>query len=1007
MEFRVLGPVEVAEDARRIPLGPPRQRAVLAMLTLAAPHVVSTDRFIDGLWGEEPPARPLPALQVFVHGLRKALRPAGADGLVQRAAPGYRLAVEPSATDVGRFAALHDHARACRRDGSIEEAAAALAEALGLWRGPALADVRTAPFAAAEAVRLDELRLAAQEDWYDVRLALGQHHSLVTVLEQAVLEYPMREHLWGQLMTALYRCDRQADALATYGRARDRLADELGIDPGQALQQLELAVLRQDPELAAPAPVAAQVPVPAGGRSEREDDLRPDARAPAPAMAPRVAARVPPPSGPTFGRDALVARVGELVTSPDVSLVTLTGPGGSGKSRLAAVVALAVQDRFPAGVAYVSATEITEGTRLVRDVLHALTGSDLDVEATAGPEADALPALVVLDNLEAMPDGAQVLHQLVARGLTVLATSRLPVRLRVEHDVAVPPLEVPGPEDDLEALAACPAVQLFAARAQAADPGFRLERHGRDVAELCRFLDGFPLALELAAPHTRLLSPAAITAALRQDLGLLESRAVDVPDRQRTLAATIEWSYERLGADAQAVLGRLAMFERGFTLEAVEAICPDVPHVLEALAEVVDARLVRSVASRVEVRFVLLGTVRSFVRSRRPDAHAEEHRLLLAEHLRDRARSWAEALDGEEGTVVVGRYDDTATDLDAALAWAVDEGRADLAAGLIEVLVDLWIASGRLQDGLRHSKRAVDELELPADRSAGIHLAVGRLSYHLTDWESAERRFRTVLAAQGVPPEVEASARCHLAAVLVVTGRVDDGTDTAREALDAAERLGLYPLPAIALSVLAIGAAMTGDLVAERALLERRLDVVQQHGDLARLADTLNTLAEIALDDGEAGLAETYATESVMIAGAGLPLEARDATITLARASVLCGDTALAVERLRRAFTLADRTGQSLAIAQCLRTVGCLATRVGDPEAAVRMFAAAQRLSPSPSGSDEPIEQDFAEQLGEARLRLGDIDFQRSWALGRTLPVPAVRRQVEALLDQGASVCRS
>ncbi len=1007
MEFGVLGPVQVADGDRPVALGPPRQRAVLAMLVLAAPDVVSTDRFVDGLWGEDPPARPLPALQVFVHGLRKALRDAGGDDLVQRASPGYRLAVDASRTDIGRFLVLHDRARTLRKAGDDDAACTALDEALALWRGPALADVRSAPFADAEAVRLDELRLLAEEDSYDVRLRLGQHHTLVTVLEQKVREHPMREHLWGQLMTALYRCDRQADALATYARARDQLADELGIDPGQALQQLELAVLRQDPDLAAPAPVAAKARVlaePEAADAPAADEVK----APAPAVAPREAAQVPVPLGPTFGRGALVDRVRHLVSDPAVGLVTLTGPGGSGKSRVAAVVALAVRDDFPDGVAYFSVTELTRTDRLVRDVVHALTGSD---GASADPEAGLeLQALVVLDNLESMPEGADLVQQLhgTVTGLTVLVTSRLPLRTKAEHDVAVPPLEVPAEQSSGSAVADSPAVQLFAERARAADPAFDVAAHAGGVAELCRFLDGFPLGIELAAPHVRLLSPEAITAALQKDLGLLESRAVDVPERQRTLATTIEWSLERLAGPARTVVERLALFERGFTLEAVEALCPDVPDVLEALAQIVDARLIRSVASRVEVRFVLLGTVRSFVRARLDVRPAdEEHRLALCDHLLERARSWAAQVDGAEGTVVIGRYDDTAADLDAAVDWAIDRERADLAVELVDSLVDLWIATGRLRDGLQHALKVQAAPGLSGDQSARVHLAVGRLAYHLTDWQRAEAECRAVLALPGPDATVEASARCHLGAVLVVTGRVEDGLALAQESLAAAEALQLYPLPAIALSVLAIGAAMTGDFAEEKAHLERRLGVVQEHGDLARLSDTLNTLAEIGLDEGDGALAEAYATESVTIAGAGLPLEARDATITLARASVLLGDLGGAVARLRRGFELADRTGQLLALAQCLRTAGCVAVLAGDPETAVRAFAAAQRLSPSPSGTDEPIERDLADRLQEARDALGEETFQRTWALGRTLPLAAVRRQVDDLLRVDDLLTRS
>ena len=319
---------------------------------------------------------------------------------------------------------------------------------------------------------------------------------------------------------------------------------------------------------------------------------------------------------------------------------------------------------------------------------------------------------------------------------------------------------------------------------------------------------------------------------------------------------------------------------------------------------------------------------------------------------------------GTDGSLVLGKYDDTAADLDTSVAWALAAGRPDLAVDLVAGLVDLWIASGRLHDGLVRCDQALRATGLGEEHRAVLHLAAGKLAYHLTDWERAQRECRAVLAIQGADPTTSASARCHLGGALVVTGEVEEGKRLATGALTEAEELAAYPLEATALSVLAIALAVSGDLAGERALYERRLSLVSAHGDLARLADTLNTLAEIALDDGDGATARAYADESVSIAGTGLPLEARDATITLARAAALEGDPVAAASQLRRAFDLADRTGQSLALAQCLRSGGCVAVLVGDPGTGVRAFSAAQVVSPSPSGTDEPIEGDFAARAG-------------------------------------------
>ncbi|MEZ5093230.1 BTAD domain-containing putative transcriptional regulator [Nocardioides sp.] len=975
MEIRLLGPLEVAVGDRIVPLGSPRQRAVFAMLALAAPEVVSTDRFVDGLWGEDPPANPTAALQVFVHGLRKALKAEALDGLVTREHTGYRLSVPADSTDIGRASALHDAARRARDAGDLGSAAAALSEARSLWRGPALADVRATPFAEPEAVRLDELRLLVEEDYVDAQLALGQHTSLVDPLSSAVNEHPMRERFWGQLMTALYRSDRQADALATYARARERLADELGIDPGQALQQLELAILRQDPSIAPPTPEAPAV------------------------VTPRSPSRIPRPATPTFGRDELVADVRRLLRRDEVRVVSLTGPGGSGKSRLAALAALAAEDDFAGGVVHLALTERTEADQVLAELALALTGGD-DLSGLDGLDLDAL---VVLDNLESVAAAHDLVTELVDRatGPTVLVTSRLPLRIRAEHDVSVPPLEVPAPGATEAEVLAAPAVAMFLDRAHAVAPDTPLDDRLDDVADLCRFLDGFPLALELAAAQVRLLTPADIRAALERDLGALQARGVDVPERQRTLAATIEWSYDRLDPPARRVVDRLALFERSFTLEAIEAVCDDVPDVLGALAQVVEARLVRPAESRVEVRFVALGTVRAFARARLQEHDDTADWAALSEHLRDRVTAWSEEIDGPSGTAVLGRYDDTAADLDAALDRARDEGELDLAVALAELLTDFWIASGRLSDGLRRVTGLLEATELTDTARATLHLVAGKLAYHLTDWGRTAEECRAAIALTE-DPRLLADARCHLGAALVVTGDPEQGTALAQEALSAAEALGDYRITVVALSMLAIGCAVRGDLAGERGYYERRLAVVGDRGDAARLADTLNTLAEIALDDGDAATARAYASESVGIAGTALPLERRDATISLARAAAVESDPVELAEHLRVATELSDRTGQALAVAQCLRVGGCLAVLSDEQPLAVRAFAAAQRLSPSPSGTDEPLETDLAARLAQARAAVGE-HAAREWTLGATLPLRSTRDGIDALVARTLS----
>ena len=700
--------------------------------------------------------------------------------------------------------------------------------------------------------------------------------------------------------------------------------------------------------------------------------------------------RVPAPPNATVGRDALRAEVVDAVLG-DARLVTLTGPGGTGKSRVATVAALAAQDRFEE-VCFLATSESTEPDALARAVAQALGGTPGD---DSGESLAGLPGgrsvLLVLDNLEALPDAADVVRRVVdaAPDVTVLATSRVPLRLPGELEVPVPPLDLPS------------AVELFGQRAVTAQPGFEPAGNEQQVADLCRLLDGVPLALELAAARLKLVGLDRIGESLRTDVDLLSTASPDVPERQRALATTIQWSYDRLDADARRVCDRLALFEGGFTAEAVEAICDDVASVLDSLGAITDARLVRTVPSRVAVRFVLPGTVRAFLRPRLR-AHDDVGRVheRLAVHLLGRLRTWADGLDGPYGQVSLGSFEDEAADVEATVDWALEAGRRDLAVELTLAAADLWVASGRLHEARRRTAQ-VREYVAPRSRDAGrLHAATATYSYHLSEFAQAAEEARAALdVAEAVADEATAAtARCYLGAALVVSGDPAEGGALAGRALEDAERLGLYPLTAVALSVLAIARAIAGDFPGERETYLRRLDVVRRHGDLARTADTLNTLAEIALDEADAEGARAYATESLSIAEVRLPLEARDTLITLARAALVDGDADEAAALLTRALALTDRIGQSLALAQALRVAGCLSAARGGAGTGVRLFAAAETLSPSPSGTGEPVEQDLATGLTEARQTLGGTAADREWQIGAALPLASVRRLLEQVL---------
>ena len=951
----MLGPVEVPVPEGVTTPGK-RARALLAALALGG-EPVADDELVARVW-PSPPPDPESALQ----GLRSQL-----DGALD----------EPLTTDADHFARLTHEADEAAAAGDLVTAEARLTDALALWRGEALEDVQDTPYLQAQARRLTGLRLTALEDRCDLAIRQGRHRELVDEVRRLVDRYPTRERLWALLMTALYGAGRRDEAVSTYAEARATLADELGIEPGAALQQLQAGMLRNDPEL--------------GGD---------------PALVqPRRRARIPTLTSSTFGRDELSAEVADLLLRDDVRLVSLTGIGGSGKSRVATLVATAVEGRF-ADVVFLQVTEAIGSAQLGLEVALAL---EVDTKLDLADALDALGpewrGLVVLDNLEALEDGDRVVRRLLdaSARLTVLVTSRLLLQLAGEREQPVPPLIVPAIADAPATIATASSVQLFTDRATSAEPTFELAGQERDVAEICALLDGLPLAIELAAARVKLLSLDRIIDGVRTNLDLLSTGATTMPERQRAMATAIRWSYDRLSADERLVCDRLALFERGFTIEAVEAVCPDVPDAVDALASIVGARLVRATPSRTESRFVVLGTVRAFARQRlvaRDDV--TQSRALLATYLTARAGDSSARLYGADGAVVQAQFDDDAADIAGSVRWALDVGRRSVAVDLLLASLECWVLAGRYLEALRLTRQVLEAVPAQGPEAARLLAAATMLAHQLSDHVAARSFGHQALdlAERHGDRVAAATASTFLGAELVLARDLADGVRLAEAGSGEAEALGLYPLARQALSVLAMGRAMSGDLDGERRAYEARLVVVRGHGDLAGIADTLGTLAEIALDDSDVETARAFATEALAIAGLRMPQVSRDATITLARIALQQADVAEVAARLGDALELSDRLGVGLAVAQCLRVGGCLAWARGDAALAVRLFAGAHTISPPPGGSEVPFEQDLAAGLGEARGTLGEEAFRREWLLGVSLPTPTIRAQLAALLAE-------
>ena len=553
---RILGSIEVWAGEKRLDLSGPRQVALLGFLVVHANRAVSSDILVEALWDGDVRRRGKP-LQMAVARLRRAVEPLNNPApMIRTVAGGYLLSLSPDDLDACVFESSLDAAREALAGGQPGRAAELAREGLGRWRGSPLADVAYEEFAQPEIRRLTELRLLTLETRVEADLALGRGVRLVGELTGLVAEYPGRERLAGQLMLALCRSGRQQEALEVFTRTRAYLAEELGLSPSPELQELQRQILEQRPEIGASA-ADGGFSTAIGSHSERGSSL---------------------PSLPTLtiGREHEVDMLTAHVTRPDVRLLTLLGPGGVGKTRVAIVVADQLK-RAGRDVRWVDLS----GVARPEDVDDAfLRGTGVTpVPGESGFDAlcrelRSRPSLLVVDNFEHVVERAPLIGDLLsaADGLTVLVTSRQRLDLQAEHCVVVEPLSLPSAATP-EGLMASGAGALLLASARR-----RTGRHAGDLdseaiaaaVSICVAVDGLPLGIELAASRLGMLGLHELAARLGSALAHSGSR--DAPRRQRTLEATVDWSYRLLTPDEQTACRHFAVFAGGATLTAAEEV---------------------------------------------------------------------------------------------------------------------------------------------------------------------------------------------------------------------------------------------------------------------------------------------------------------------------------------------------------------------------------------------------------------------------------------------------
>ncbi len=836
-DFRMLGPVEVVRDGQPLRLGGRRQRSLLALLLLEHGRPVSTDRLIDELWRETPPPGAERTLRVYVSRLRASL---GADGLIARS-PGYILEVEADRLDVTRFERLLAEGREALARGGAGLAADRLAAGLALWRGPALADVDDSRVLALEARRLDELRLACVEERIEAELLLGRHVACVPELERLVEEEPLRERLWRQLVLALYRSEREADALAAYRRARTYLSEELGLEPSEELRALERAVLRHEIAHLAPAEERHNLPAQLTSFIGREQELA-----------------------------ALEALLREH------RLVTLTGVGGAGKTRLALEAAVRQVGAWTGGVWLVDMTACTDDSLVPTAVAQVLGVSERpDVSALDGlvDHIRGEELLLVLDNCEHLATACGELAYAVLRACShvrVLATSRIPLGISGEVDSTVEPLPTPGDDVPAEEVELFASVRLFLARGRAARRELAADDRGvTTVARICRELDGLPLAIELAAARAKALSLDEIAARLDDRFRFLRSWGRLADPRHQTLRTTIDWSYDLLAADERALLGGLSVFAGGFSLAAAAAICleSDETRAMELVQQLVASSLVVAEDRQGSMRYRLLDTIREYAAERLDEEGAAELvRRRHAEHFLGVARQASPdhvRFAPQEHRAGLAILDAERENIHAAVQWAVADA-PDLALPLAVELRHYWLIRGYVRQGLDWLEEAL--VRAPPDPSSvrvqGL-AAAALLARLAGEFERAQSFAEEgIAAAHGSGPE-RAVVTCLnvLTAIAGLAGDYDLARAHCDEAVGIARRMGSTRLEAIALFILAEAALHTRRYDDLREIGGRSLELSRAIEDQEGMALALSRLGmgaayEARLDEARSQLGE-------------------------------------------------------------------------------------------------------------------------------------------------------
>jgi predicted ATPase/DNA-binding SARP family transcriptional activator len=941
---------------------------ILAALLLSANRRASVDRLIEATWGAEPPTTAEHALQVYISKLRRAFEVVGEPDRIEHVPDGYQIVVQPGEVDVDSFRELASDGFEAASAGDQLGAAAAFDEALGCWRGAPLSDLAYEDVAQHAIRELDGLRLDVVEARAEAGLALGRNADVARDLRDEVARDPSREGLVTALMLALYRTGRQSEATELFQRHREYLAEELGLDPSPVVTEVHDRLLRHELDSAV-----------VGSRDW-----------------------IPRPSTPLIGRDNELALAISMLEE-GARLLTLTGPGGVGKTRLAIEVVSALSTGSSKGV-FVDLASVQRPDDVLPAIASAFTipeDANEPLEDRLARHLDSRRAVVVLDNFEHLDAAAADIGVLVARTRAprFIVTSRIRLRLSGEYVMPVAPLKVdtPGDPSGLET----PAVALFVQRARAADPSFQLDEVAANaVTEVCRRLDGLPLAIELAAARVDVLSPSRILALVDEDANVLTSRSRNVPDRHRSLTAALSWSIAALSDRERLCLFRLAVAPGVFDLEIADAVGGELTsstmETVELLSDLVDRSLVgRTAASDGDELFIILQTVRAFALADAGDdvdlAGARRRFVSSVASFSMRADEGLRASQQEEW---LARMHDRRSAIRGALSIALEDDLWDEAARIIATASRYWCMSGTVSEGRTWAERVLEHVDdVTSVLRVPLTNACARLAEYQSDFDLAEQLHRRALEAtsEGEMVAERIDALSGLAVLSLWRGDPASSIASSEHALQLASDAADDWRRQHVLGNLAGAHYLSGDVTGAKEELLEALRINTEIGNLQGRSTMLANLSVIAIEERRYDDAAKFADEAKTVAA-----KLGDVN-RLAAAASNAGLAWTMLEHL-------DQAGSSLAVAMelslrehdhrvlssCIDATALLASRSRREKDAATLYGAAAALNETLQLSvPEGVETEREDDIRDLRSRLGDA-FDIAWEAGRTAELSVV-----------------